>query len=246
MKNCIVILGSKDPIGVNFLLNVLKDIPVYVHIDNKSDISKFNIPKDKLIETRTSVLWGEFSMWECMLNSVIYLESDLMKSYDSYTFISEADLPLHNSNELNKLISEYTENGKLSLLDCDPSYLKDSNKQRADAIIPYGIRNDIPGNIDSLNTTNKYDYFELNKEIKFSNCICSQWCTWSKTFVKKLLSELTYLRKEINAFRNTLISDEIASKYLHQLLKVDYFPSNYRLISWDDEKDYHPHLYNNE
>lgn len=227
-----LILAHKNPDQFKRLINRLED-DVYVHIDKKSDLSKFYVNRKnvKFINERVSVNWGGFSMVEATLNLIRVSKAN--KKYDYYVLLSGDDYIIKNLSEF----KQFLKNNK------EYSFLEHENFQKHwhDRYRFYKISENNRF-IDKINQ--KFINIIINKR-KMFNCMIpykgSQWWCLNNECVEYVIKYIQINKGVINYFKHTHIPDEsfFQTILLNSHLKNKIINDNLRYIILED---YHPEI----
>lgn len=111
MKIAYLILAHDDPQQLLKLVNRLSlqdDWHIYIHLDQKSDIRKFEKvqthPNVTMTVNRHSIFWGGWSMVEAM-KELINASND---SFDRYIFMSGLDYPIQSNEKINQFFEAHS------------------------------------------------------------------------------------------------------------------------------------------
>ena len=93
----IIINVHKNKEQVQRLINRLnhKEIDIYIHIDKKFDVDKFD--NAKILKTRYNIKWGDDSIIKCIISSLKEIHN---KKYSHYILISGQDYPIVSTDKI--------------------------------------------------------------------------------------------------------------------------------------------------
>lgn len=91
---------------ISILLN-MENCHIFVHLDKKSDISKFYVKDDRVhyINKREFVSWAGYKQGKLIFN-LIEAALEFPEKFEQYCFLSESDFPVYSGEELIKKIEE--------------------------------------------------------------------------------------------------------------------------------------------
>jgi hypothetical protein len=100
LKIAYIILTHNNPIHLNRMIYRLNspNVSFFIHVDGKSNISNYNIPKFRnifVIKNRIKVYWGEFSQVQAIIN--LLKMASAKNNYDYYIFLNGTDYPVRNN-----------------------------------------------------------------------------------------------------------------------------------------------------
>ena len=100
IKIAYIILTNDNPKHLNRMIYGLNspNTSFFIHIDAKSDISNYSIPKLNnvfVMGNRIKVFWGEFSQVQAIINLLKIAVTK--ENYDYYIFLSGTDYPVKNN-----------------------------------------------------------------------------------------------------------------------------------------------------
>ena len=115
MRIAYLLLVHKNPEQVERLIKLLNG-DIYIHIDKKCDLEKFQInnPKINYIKERVSINWGGFSMINATLKLINLAKNNY--NYDYYVLLSGDDYPIKPLDDLELFLKKHR---KYSFLEYD-------------------------------------------------------------------------------------------------------------------------------
>ncbi|HFU3723409.1 TPA: beta-1,6-N-acetylglucosaminyltransferase [Streptococcus suis] len=220
------------------------EIDFILHVDKKSRISDFNFLRGKVnfLDERRDVKWGDFSQVEVMLDLMKYA---LDNNYDFLSIISETDLPLKTSKEINSFLArnKISYIGKMSDSDCVAS------EYRIKYQFPKFIRRRPTFKSRVFMFLRFYKLFYNNRFDDLGTLKLykgSQWMTLSNDALRYIFNFLRETPNYIQIFENSFCSDE---HFFHTILFNSNLPifevvqdgdsiNGLRYIDWKSGPDF--------
>lgn len=179
-----LILTHNDPNHLSKLIKALgHDCDIYIHIDKKSDFSRFVTMTNKInvnfLSRRIPVSWASISMIDAQ-NLLIKAALKSKKLYTHVVFLSGSCYPIKKSDKIHKVITENPKREFIKYIDMRESpdhYMKQINKKwfqepflkKENGIFSLVLNKVFRNIINRINFTNRWN----NKIIPYCG---SQWC----------------------------------------------------------------------
>lgn len=238
-KHAYLIIAHNEPDVLSVLVRMLDDPrnDIFLHIDSKSDISRFKqgcIKSHLYFVPRLNVLWGDFSMIRCELSLFSFARDK--GPYAVYHLISGVDLPLKSQDYIHSYFDIHRDENMISILDYDSTAKEVTKRMSYYWLFPHRGKNVILHYLSCASVyVQKLLHINRNRNLKFYKG--SEWCSLSDDFVCYILEHRDWIE---SVFKMTNCGDEI---YKQTLLKMagskfkqcyDAFakPSDGRFIDW--------------
>lgn len=217
MRHLIGIVSYKITESLRCLVELLhKDQDIVLLVDKKTNIKTYELIKDKVLflPDRIEINWGTFSQVEATLNLMRY---SIDKEYDYFSLISESDLPLKNSQEMNEFLENHR--GK-EFIGFVPEVTKNTIEN-----IKFSYFSVLQGRKNYIRKL--YKFFKINRLFRNPNFSSlpkiykgSNWFTLSNKALNGIFEYIDSKPDYVKAFKHSFLSDEI---FFHTILR-DIFP----------------------
>jgi hypothetical protein len=234
-----LILAHHNPEQLTRLINRLAhpDADIYIHLDGKVNKLPFlpvlNIPNVYLIQNRTKVYWGSYSIVQATVNSFAEILNAKNK-YDYINLLSGNDYPIKSTRQIHEFFHHHPDRIFMEYVTTDSDWWKSI----ATRVTRYHLTDfHFPGCYHVQQLINK-----IMPERKMPGSLVfvgrSQWLTLTAASAQYVVNYLRDNPKIRKFFRLTWGSDEIAIQTIlyNSPFKNKIENNNYRYIDWSAQK----------